>query len=51
LSAPRNRPRPFEIIYETPHAAPQYQQEKACVVALRAILNEYRRMMAYAPNL
>ncbi|HEY1172276.1 MAG TPA: succinylglutamate desuccinylase/aspartoacylase family protein [Verrucomicrobiae bacterium] len=51
LSAPRNTPRPFEIIFETPHAAPQYQQEKAFVVALQAILNEYRKLVAYAPNL
>jgi murein peptide amidase A len=52
LSAPpKNRPRPFEIILETPHAAPQYRQEKALVVALQEILNEYRKMVAYAPNL
>jgi hypothetical protein len=52
LSAPpRNRPKPFEIILETPHAAPQYQQENALVVALQQILNEYRKLVAYAPNL
>jgi murein peptide amidase A len=51
LSAPKTKPRPFEIIFETPQAAPQYQQEKAFVVALQAILNEYRKMVAYAPNL
>jgi protein MpaA len=52
LSAPpRNRPKPFEIILETPHAAPQYQQEHALVVALQQILNEYRKLVAYAPNL
>ncbi len=52
LSAPpRNRPKPFEIILETPHAAPQYQQEKALVVALQEILNAYRKMVAYAPNI
>ncbi len=52
LSAPPDaRPRPFEIILETPHAAPQYQQEKALVIALQTILTEYRKFIAYAPNL
>lgn len=52
LSAPPEvRPRPFEIIFETPHAAPQYQQEAALVVALQTILTEYRKFIAYAPNL
>jgi protein MpaA len=52
LSAPpKIRPRPFEIILETPHAAPQYLKEKALVVALQTILTEYRKFIAYAPNL
>ena len=45
------QPRPFEIVFETPHAAPQYLQEKALVVALQTILTEYRKLIAYAPNL
>jgi hypothetical protein len=48
---PKLRPRPFEIIFETPQAAPQYLQEKALVVALQTILTEYRKFIAYAPNL
>ena len=52
LSAPPGvRPRPFEIILETPQAVPQYQQERALVAALQTILAEYQRLMAYAPNL
>ena len=52
LSAPpKLRPRPFEIIFETPQAAPHYLQEKALVVALQTILTEYRKFIAYAPNL
>ena len=52
LSAPPGvRPRPFEIILETPQSAPQYQQERALVAALQTILAEYRKLMAYAPNL
>jgi len=48
---PDTRPRPFEIILETPQAAPQYQQERAFVIALQTILTEYRKLLAYAPNL
>jgi hypothetical protein len=39
------------VILETPHAAPQYLQEKALVIALQTILAEYRKLIAYAPNL
>ncbi len=48
---PQLNPRPFEIIFETPHAAPQYLQERALVVAMQTILTEYRKFIAYAPNL
>jgi hypothetical protein len=48
---PRIRPRPFEVILETPHQAPQYLQEAALAVALRTILYEYRQFIAYAQNL
>jgi hypothetical protein len=52
LSAPaRTRPKPFEIILETPGQAPLFLREAALVVALRAILAEYRKFIAYAPNL
>ena len=52
LSAPpKSRPRPFEIILETPAAPPAFVKEAACVAALQAILLEYRKFIAYAPNL
>jgi murein peptide amidase A len=48
---PTVRPRPFEIILETPHAPPAYLKEAAFVAALRMILARYREFIAYAPNL
>jgi hypothetical protein len=52
LSAPpKVRPRPFEIILETPSAPPAFLKECAFVVALQTILTEYRKFIAYAPNL
>jgi hypothetical protein len=48
---PGMKPRPFEVILETPHHAPQYLQEAALAVALRTILHEYRQFIAYAQNL
>lgn len=52
LSAPpRVQPRPFEIILETPAAAPSYLKEAAFVGALLTILSRYREFIAYAPNL
>jgi hypothetical protein len=52
LSAPpKVRPRPFEIILETPQTPPAYLKEIALVAALKTILAEYRKFIAYAPNL
>ena len=52
LSAPpKVRPRPFEIILETPPAPPAYVKEMAFVAAMQTILAEYRKFIAYAPNL
>lgn len=52
LSAPpKVRPRPFEIILETPIAPPAYLKEAAFVAALQSILVEYQKFIAYAPNL
>jgi len=48
---PRVRPRPFEIILETPSAPPAFLKEIAVVAALQSILTEYRQFIAYAPNL
>jgi murein peptide amidase A len=52
LSAPpKVRPRPFEIILETPSAPPEYLKELALVASLQAILLEYNKFIAYAANL
>jgi hypothetical protein len=48
---PKIRPRPFEIILETPAAPPEYLKELAFVSALQTILLEYNKFIAYAPNL
>lgn len=48
---PKLRPRPFEIILETPAAPPTYLKELAFVAALQTILLEYNKFIAYAPNL
>lgn len=52
LSAPPGaQPRPFEIVFETPQFAPTGLQVAAFVGALEAILQEYRRFIAYAADL
>ena len=52
LSAPPNsRPRPFEIILETPQPPPEYLKVCAFVLALQTILTEYRKFIAYAQNI
>ena len=52
LSAPpEQKPKPLEIVFETPALAPMNQQIEATVIALKTILAEYRRLLAYAPNL
>lgn len=48
---PEARPRPFEIVFETPQAAPHYAQVQAATAALTTILTEYRNLMSFAPNL
>ena len=48
---PKVRPHPFEIILETPPAPPAFLKECAFVTALATILTEYRKFIAYAPNL
>jgi hypothetical protein len=48
---PKIRPRPFEIILETPAAPPVFLKELAFVAALQTILVEYSKFIAYAPNL
>jgi len=48
---PEQRPRPFEIIFETPAAAPMTQQVEAISCALRSVLAEYRGFIAQGANL
>ncbi len=48
---PKVRPRPFEIVLETPQAPPSYLKEAALLAALQMILTRYREFIAYAPNL
>ena len=52
LSAPpEQRPRPLEIVFETPALAPLDQQVTATIEAVKAILAEYRTLQAYAADL
>ncbi len=52
LSAPpKVRPRPFEIILETPKVPPSFLKEASLVRALASILGEYRKFISYAQNL
>jgi murein peptide amidase A len=52
LSAPPDQyPRALEIVFETPALAPMDAQVKATVAAVKRILEEYRRLQAYAANL
>jgi protein MpaA len=52
LAAPaRIDPLPFEIVFETPHAAPVELQVNALVVALHTILSEYRQLVSFAANI
>ncbi len=52
LGAPASvSPQPFEIILESPQAAPEYLKELAYIAALQSILAEYQKFIAYAANL
>lgn len=44
-------PRPFEIILESPAAAPDEHKQAALVAAVLTVLAEYRQFIAYAANL
>ncbi|MCX6955420.1 MAG: M14 family metallocarboxypeptidase [Verrucomicrobia bacterium] len=52
LAAPADqRPRPFNVIFETPAHAPFALQVSAAVAALETIVAEYRGFIAYAQDL
>jgi hypothetical protein len=48
---PQIEPVPFELILETPHHAPLTKQVEALVVAMRTVLEEYRRLISFAADL
>jgi murein peptide amidase A len=48
---PQIEPVPFELILETPHHAPMDKQVDALVAAMQTVLQEYRRLLAFAANL
>jgi len=50
-SPPELDPLPFEIILETPHSAPQDQQQAALLAALQTILAEYQKLLSFAADL
>ena len=52
LSAPPEQsPKPLEIVFETPGQAPMEKQIAASVLAVKAILAEYRELISYAADL
>jgi protein MpaA len=52
LAAPTEvHPVPFEIIFETPHAAPNEKQAEAIIIALKTIMAEYRELISFAQNI
>ena len=48
---PSRRPQPFEIILESPANTPLGEQRRAFTLALKSILSEYRRFIAYGGDL
>ena len=48
---PQRRPRPFEIILESPRNGPEHLKEAAFVSSLKTIFSEYRKFIAYGQNL
>ncbi len=52
LSPPHSeRPRPFEIVFETPALASAERQQRAFLAALHAILAEYRKFISFGADL
>jgi hypothetical protein len=48
---PDQRPRPFEIIFETPALMPLDKQAEAAQIALHAMLSAHRGFIAHAQYL
>jgi hypothetical protein len=49
--APEVRPRPFEIVFETPHQADLEAQIEANLLFLRHALDQYQQLRAVAQDL
>jgi hypothetical protein len=48
---PTQKPRPFEIVFETPDLAPSEQQVEAHIAALLTMLTRFRAMIAEGQNI
>ncbi len=48
---PEQQPKPFEIVFETPHLAPQDKQIEAHIAALLGILNHFRTLISQGQNI
>lgn len=52
LGAPPDaHPRPFEIVFETPHLADEEKQARAHQLALKAVFSNYRTLISVAQNI
>jgi len=48
---PTQKPRPFEIVFETPNLAPEAQQVEAHIAALLTMLERFRSMISEGQNI
>lgn len=48
---PTQKPRPFEIVFETPYDAPEHLQVEAHLAAVQTMLTSFRQMIAEAQNI
>lgn len=48
---PTQKPKPFEIVFETPHQAPPALQVEAHISAVESILGNFRAMISQAQNI
>ncbi len=51
FAAPEAQPRPFEIVFETPHDADLDKQVEANLIFLREALDQYQQLRAVAQDL
>jgi len=48
---PKQHPRPFEVVFETPQLAPLDAQVRAIQIAVKAILEQYQVLISQAENI